>query len=407
MMSDRPTICQLLHGLRVGGAEVLAARLARRLAGSYRFVFACLEEVGTLGQELQAEGFPVEVLGRQPGIDWRCMRRLRRLLRRERVELVHAHQYTPFFYSAMARFPGRRPPILFTEHGRPYPDRPRPKRIAANRVLLGRRDRVVAVGQAVRQALIENEGIAGPRIEVIHNGIDLAAFSAGGDRLALRSEFGLGVDDLVLLQVARLDPYKDHSAALRMIEIVAKSRPEARLVLVGEGPEEESIRSMIRQGGLESNVRLLGLRTDVARLLPMADLFLLTSVTEGIPVTLIEAMAASLTIVGTRVGGMAEVVEEGTTGLLSPSGDAPSLAESVLRLSADPGLRLRMGRLGAERAHRLFSEPQMHAGYQRCYETMLGFPRTEPVLEHPSPALREDQLTPHGCPTVFPVRLSE
>lgn len=381
-MSDRPTICHLLHSLRVGGAEVLAARLARRLAGSYRFVFACLEEVGTLGRELQAEGFPVEVLGRRPGIDWRCMLRLRRLLRRERADLVHAHQYTPFFYSAMARSPGRRPPILFTEHGRPYPDRPRPKRIAANRILLGRRDRVVAVGQAVRQALIENEGIAGPRIEVIHNGIDLAAFSAGGGRPALRSELGLGTEDLVLLQVARLDPYKDHATALRMIETVARSRPDARLVLVGEGPEEASVRAMVQRRGLEPNVRLLGLRTDIARLLPVADLFLLTSVTEGIPVTLIEAMAASLPIVGTRVGGMAEVVEEGTTGLLSPSGDASSLAESVLRLASDADLRLRMGRLGSERAHRLFSEPQMHAGYQRCYETMLApRPREETATE--------------------------
>src|SRR5438067_9821303 len=153
MTADKTTICQVLHGLWVGGAEVLAARLARQLGDRFRFVFVCLDELGTLGQELRAEGFPVEVLQRRAGLDWRCSLRLARFLRRERVDLVHAHQYTPFFYSLMARFLYRRPAVLFTEHGRHYPDYPRRKRMLANRFLLQRRDRVVGVGEAVRQAL--------------------------------------------------------------------------------------------------------------------------------------------------------------------------------------------------------------------------------------------------------------
>src|SRR6476620_7674064 len=93
------TICQLLHSLNVGGAEILAARLARRLRGSFRFVFACLDEIGPLGKELQGEGFSVHQLRRKAGLDWSCPMRLSRLLQAERVDIVHAHQYTPFFYS--------------------------------------------------------------------------------------------------------------------------------------------------------------------------------------------------------------------------------------------------------------------------------------------------------------------
>jgi len=145
------TNCQLLHGLRVGGAEVLAARLARRFRDEFRFVFVCLDELGTLGEELRVEGFTVHVLERRPGVDWRCVFRLASILRRERVDLVHAHQYTPFFYGAMARLLFRPPPVLFTEHGRWYPDYPRPKRILANRLLLDRRDRVIGVGESVRE----------------------------------------------------------------------------------------------------------------------------------------------------------------------------------------------------------------------------------------------------------------
>src|SRR5437764_15331895 len=98
-----PTVCQLLHILHVGGAEVLAARLVRRLRERCNFLFVCLDERGTLGEELRAEGFPVEVIGWRAGFDWRCAWRLRRLLRRANVDVIHAHQYGPFFYALSAR----------------------------------------------------------------------------------------------------------------------------------------------------------------------------------------------------------------------------------------------------------------------------------------------------------------
>src|SRR6266536_3003325 len=115
MLPRAITVCQVLHSLQVGGAEVLAARLARNLRKSCRFLFVCLDELGTLGEELRSEGFPVEVLGRRSGVDLRCAWRLAQVLRRERVDLIHAHQYTPFFYALMARLVYRRSPVLFME----------------------------------------------------------------------------------------------------------------------------------------------------------------------------------------------------------------------------------------------------------------------------------------------------
>ncbi len=369
----KPTVCQLLHGLRVGGAEVLAARLARQLRGAYRFVFACLDELGTLGEQLRDDGFTVEVLGRRPGLDWRCARQIRAFLWRERADLVHAHQYTPFFYAAVARMPGRRSPVLMTEHGRHFPDYPRPKRMLANRFLLARRDRVVGVGCAVRDALIANEGMPARRIGVIYNGIDLAPFAdASHHRGAVRRELGLGPDDLAIFQVGRLDPLKDHATAVRTIGRLVNRHPGARLLLVGEGPEEAAIRELVRQRDLTADVRFLGLRTDVARLLSAADLCLLTSVSEGIPLVLIEAMAAGLPVVSTNVGGVPEVVEDGRTGLLAPSADDAALADKVLRLASDPALRESMGRAGRERAGALFSERRMHEAYLRLYGEMTG-----------------------------------
>jgi glycosyltransferase involved in cell wall biosynthesis len=373
MTKPLATICQVVHGLSVGGAEILAAGLARRFQEVFRFLFVCLDELGSLGQQLREDGFPVWLLRRQPGIDWRCSWRLAKLLRRERVDLLHAHQYSPFFYGITARVLCRRPPVLFTEHGRWYPDYPRRKRILANRLFLEQRDRVVGVGQAVRQALIHNEGFPSHRVEVIYNGVDMDFFRRGEPQpAAVRSELGIGTGELLILQVARLDPLKDHATAIRTLGHVVRQGVNAQLVLVGEGPERPRIHELVQQQQLEGRVRCLGLRTDIPRLLSAADLFLLTSVTEGIPLVLIEALAVGLPVVATRVGGVEEVIEDGKTGLLAPRGDDVALAEHALRLARHPTLRQQMTGLGPERARTLFSDCQMHDRYYRLYREMLG-----------------------------------
>jgi L-malate glycosyltransferase len=373
--SARPrlrTVCQLLHSLCVGGAETLAARLARSLGADYRFVFVCLDELGPLGRELRDEGLPVHVLARRSGLDWHFPRRLGALWRRERVDLVHAHQYTPFFYAMAARLLYRRPAVLFTEHGRHFPDFPRRKRIMVNRMLLERRDRIVGVGQSVRYALIENEGLPAERVQVIYNGVSLPAIAArAGARAEVREELGIGEGDPLILQVARLDYLKDHGTALRTLKHLLRWRPDAKLVLVGDGPERSGIERLARELNLESNIRMLGLRKDVARLLAAADVFLLTSISEGIPLTIIEAMAAGVPVVATRVGGITEMIIHEKTGCLAGAGDAETLADQILRLISDNSLHALIAHTGRETAHRMFSEQQMQHRYAALYEDML------------------------------------
>jgi glycosyltransferase involved in cell wall biosynthesis len=351
---------------------MLAARLARGLRNQFRFVFACLDELGPLGEQLRAEGHVVEVLGRRAGLDWRLVPRLAGLLRRQRVDLLHAHQYTPFFYAVTARLLAGRPPVLFTEHGRHFPDYPRRKRMLANRLLLGRRDRVVGVGRAVARALVDNEGFPPARVGIVYNGIDLGAEDIPVDRAAVRAEMGVSPDDFVIIQVARLDYLKDHATAVRALQRLAPQQPYALLLLVGEGPEEDKVRAEVQQRGQSERVRFLGLRKDVPRLLAASDLFLLTSISEGIPLTVIEAMNAGLPVVATRVGGLGEVVEEGVTGVLAPAGDDAELARLIGKLAENETLRRDMGERGRQRARVLFSEKRMHQEYARLYREMLG-----------------------------------
>src|SRR5262249_6732503 len=152
------------------------------------------------------------------------------------------------------------------------------------------------------------------------------------ERSAVRREMNVAADAFVVIQVARLVEIKDHQTALKTLSI-AKSDPRIRLVFVGEGPEEGAIRAGARQLGLGDQVRFLGLRNDVPQLLRASDAFLLTSQNEGIPLTVLEAMAAGLPVVSTAAGGVGELVIDGKTGLLAPVGDADTLARHLLRLA--------------------------------------------------------------------------
>lgn len=372
MTDPRPVVCQLVHTLNVGGAEVLAGNLARRLRDRFRFVFLCLDELGPGADLLREEGFTVEVVGRRAGLDWRCPLRLAARWRHHQVELVQAHQYTPFFYALLARLRYRRPPIVFTEHGRHFPDYPRPKRKLAYRLLVERRDRVVAVGRSVKKALIENEGIPDRRIDVILNGIDTDRFVPSPTmRSVVRSELGVGADDYLVLMVARLDPIKDHLTAIRACTRAAAGVRGFRLILVGDGPERTKIEAFVREHRLGGLVRLLGTRQDVPRLLTAADTLLLTSVSEGVPLTVIEAMATGVPVVSTDVGSVADVVSHGVVGLLAPGGDEVALADRLVQLGQAPPLRATMGDRGRARAGAEFSEAAMADRYAELFDDAI------------------------------------
>jgi glycosyltransferase involved in cell wall biosynthesis len=264
-------------------------------------------------------------------------------------------------------------PIVFTEHGRHFPDLPSRKRSIVNRLMLRRHDRLVGVGGNVRQALIENEGLPSGRVEVVYNGVDLEAMNRPSEtaRQRVRNEFGLQSDDFVCVQVARLHPLKDHGTALAAIDEARRLLPNIRLLIVGEGEERSAIESEITRLGLQQHVTPTGNRTDVSDLLAASDVFLMSSISEGIPLTIIEAMAAERPVVSTAVGGIPEMIDDGKTGLLAPAGDAKTLARQLQRLHQQPSLCRSIVEAAAESARRRFSLTGMLSQYERMYREVL------------------------------------
>lgn len=375
MPTPEPIIAHVLHRLDRAGAEVLAAGLARDLRDRFDSVFFCLDGLGPLADELRDEGFVVESFDRQPGIDRGVARRMRRRIGELGVSLLHCHQYTPFFYGSLARglAPGRRRglPLIFTEHGRHYPDHRSTKRVIANKVLLGRHDAATAVGGFVKRALIDNEGLPAERIEVIHNGIEPCETIDSSARSTARTSLGLNPDTPTIMQVARFHEVKDHPTAIDAFAKVKEQLPGATLVLIGDGPGRADAQAQAERLGLTDRIVFTGIRADVRALLPGADVFLLSSLSEGVSVTLLEAMDAGLPIVTTDVGGNPEVVEHEKTGLLAPRGDAAALAGHLLTLLNDPALANGFGRAGRYRLLERFTQAQMHGRYDDIYRRLV------------------------------------
>jgi L-malate glycosyltransferase len=367
----KPRICHLLEGTTVADAEELSARLVHRFRSDYDFTLVTLGEPGPVVAELRREGHPVHVITQRPGLDWRCSQRLARVLRDRQVDLVHAHQSRALYFALIARLFYRNPPILLTEHVRRQPDNVSARRLVVSRMFLESRDRIVAASLSVRQALLLNEGIPSEQVEVIYHGVVPPPTVADGDRESVRRELGVESDSFLILQIARFEPSQNHVLAIHTLEQVVRSLPGTRLALIGNGPEERMIRELVRQRRLESHVLFLGSRPDHSRLLVASDLVLQTGDHGGDLSVLIQALAMERPVVATRVGGVDEVVEDRTCGLIASQGDYGALGENILRLGASPALRKQFGSRGRQRVDQMFSEANTSHRYSTMYSRML------------------------------------
>jgi glycosyltransferase involved in cell wall biosynthesis len=375
-MSGPVHILQLVHSLFVGGTERVVCELVRAFNNSeIRTSVCCLDGLGEFGQELIGERVRVHVLNRKPGLDLSIISRLRQIYRNEKIDLIHAHQYSPYFYGAMAALCGAGVPVIFTEHGRHWPDRLRVRRAVVNQILRITTAAYTAVSNFSRESLIRYERIPAKAIEVIYNGIRVQG--CGLDypgRLSNRHNLGLANENILVLSVGRLDPMKDFATLIRSFAAIAEELPRALLWIAGDGDRDykDQLLKLITRLGLSERVKLLGTRRDVEALLWASDLFVLPSITEASSVTILEAMAAERAVLATNTGGNPELVSHGETGMLVPVGDIAMMSKSLADLLKDEEKRVRLGRNGSRKVKDSFSLERTLADYRRLYNSIAG-----------------------------------
>jgi glycosyltransferase involved in cell wall biosynthesis len=329
--------------------------------------------LGEFGEDLVEEGISVQVFSRRPGVDYRLIRDLRNLYREWGIDLVHAHQYTPYFYGATACLGASSPRAVFTEHGRHQPDRVRTKRVIFNPILRTVTKGCTAVSDFTRRSLIEFEKMPATGIRVIYNGVPRPAKEANPEKRVPRGKLGIEMDRRVVLSVGRMDPIKDFHTLIRAFQTVNEEVPKALLLIAGGGDGQylSDLRRNAEQLGIGDQVRFLGNRRDVPDLLAACDVFTLTSISEAASMTILEAMAAGRPVVATRAGGNPELVVDEETGYLVPVGDHASVSKALVEILTNRDRAETMASAGRARIESLFTLETTFGAYQELYETIL------------------------------------
>lgn len=368
----------VLHVMQVAGAEVLVAETIRQLRQQVDSTVFCLDSIGPIGQQLQSEGINVLCLHRKPGRDWGLGKRLAAMAQEHGIDVMHAHQYTPFFYAALARIlGGARFRLIMTEHGRHFPDNVSTMRRSINRFYLSRyADAVNACCQFSADALARNDGFTRRPVEIIENGIQFDRYQTQPDRVALREKLGLDPARRYIATVARFHPVKDHESLIRAFSQLSNQYADVDLLLVGDGELREKSASLVKVLQVEGRVKFLGIRSDVPDILQAVDMFALTSLCEAASLTLLEAMAAGLPVVVTDVGGNPEIVRQTIDGYLAPRQDVPAIAEALQKLLEDPQRAKDMGTSGRERVREHYTLNRTIDRYHQLYQRLAGLGTT-------------------------------
>jgi glycosyltransferase involved in cell wall biosynthesis len=354
-------IVHVVYSLEMGGAEVLVAQLCRLQRANGHDVSICAySQLGSVGEVLRAEGFAIYVPGEAHPAKtmWRYFQHFRRL----RPDVVHCHNPAPTLQAALsARLAGAKC-VVSTRHSLVAP----PYDVNEERkygVMASFCDAIVGICEITCENLRGAPLAHRAKIVRVYNGATAIE----------REPFAeLGKRGFTLLFVGRLAAVKSLGTLIRAAAIAAKELPELELWIVGDGPVRGELEMLAAELGVGAQVRFWGQRLDTAKFFSAADAFAMSSVSEGLPMSLLQAMSVGLPAVLTDVGGMAEVVRLSGAGLLAPVGDAEGLAKAILRLAGDAELRREFAEKAEAAFRREFTLERMDAGYMEIYRRDQG-----------------------------------
>lgn len=359
----KPRVLHLVSTLGIGGQEMVILSLVKHLDRErFDTMVMAMHEGGPIADRIEALGVAVEVVAGPWLSGVPLVRKLVDRIRAYQPDVLHTHNPGPHQHGAAARLFTRTPVLIHTKHGR----NTFPTRIGQwGEQFAGRfTDRVVPVSTDAAVVARNLDRVPQHKLQVIHNGIAL-----NGSHCA--NVLPLGRPPRAV-HVARLNRVKDQPTLLAAARLVADQLPGFTIDIVGDGPARDIVHAEAERLDLSEVVRFHGMRDDVNRFLAEADLFILPSLSEGIAITLLEAMAAGLPVVATDVGGNREVVISGETGALVPVGDPEAVAAAIIYVLTNPEMARRWGAAGRERVATDFNIERTVMAYQDAYIELLG-----------------------------------
>lgn len=368
----------------MAGSERVVYDIVRNLNKNTYSILIISFKDGPVRQLYESLGVQVQIISKKKRINLGFIGKFRRLLLDWDTKIVNAHHFSPFLYSFLAtRFTGMK--LVYTEHSRWQLEQLGGAKRIMNRILLKKTDAIVAISNQIQDYYLNTLYLNNEKVFLIINGIDWARFQNSAHD-SLREELGIKADEKVVGMVANLRPEKNHKLLISAFSKVAQELRNVRLVLVGLDCMQGEIHRLAATSDISDKILILGERNDVPDLLKAFDVFCLPSIYEGLPLTILEAMAAGVPVIGSDVIGINEVISHNVNGILFPKNHEMALAENIKRLLVDDGLRIRLAKEGQVFVRRNYSIDEKIKEYDELFRGLCSR-HTNPILvqDIPSP----------------------
>ncbi len=377
-MTPPPLVAHIIFRLDFGGLENGLVNLINNMpTDKYRHVIICASDYTDFKKRIKNPEVDVYALHKKPGNDFGAYVRLWKLLRKLKPDIVHTRNLGTIEYVIPSVLAGVKYRI-HGEHGRDMSDIDGTnKKYIMLRRFYGRfMHRFIALSQDLAQWLLNTVEIAPKKVVQLYNGVDLSRFQSENIKEKPASQFSqINSGDIVIGTVGRLQAEKDQSTLINAFaKVKAKTtsnNSKLKLLIIGDGPDRAKLEALVAGKGLSESIIFSGARNDIPELLASMRIFVLPSRGEGISNTILEAMASSLPVIATNVGGNPELVEENETGMLVPSNNADKMAEAILLYINDLPLAEQQGKAGRQRVEALFSMNKMIENYTKVYDSVM------------------------------------
>jgi len=366
-MNKKIKLMQITHDLAIGGLQQVVVNLCRKIDKSrFDVSVLCLRELGEFVPEIENLGIPVYLLPqKEHGTDYLAFLKVAEILKQENIEVIHTHNTQPFFDGTIGALLSGVKTIVHTDHARDFPDKRR--YMIAEWLMSKFAYKVVGVSDHTSNNLVNYEKISRKKIVTIPNGIDGDRYQINIDRAKKIKELGITKNGPIIGLGVRLEEQKGIIYLLRALPIIKREIPGITLVVAGKGSLENYLKSEAKNLGIGDDVMFVGPRLDMPELLKLFDLYVLPSLWEGLPMVLLEAMAAGCPIIATNVGGNSSVITHGRNGSLISPCDPNNLASEITRILTDRKLKDSYIRQGYEIFNKKFSAEIMTKQYENLY----------------------------------------